>query len=435
MRSVTGSVAGLTAAIILWYGLAAASHFALSHERAVQVITQAVAAGQFPYLEKEREDYFTECSLIGLQYARRHSVVQDLADSRLLGVSAGTHPCDVLTAIANGGSIPTPYSYFDYPMGGRFVEAMAFSVIDFGTAQAVYMALSYGSVASLLFAAFYSDRRRGWLVVPIAAYLVGAFSMHKFGHNLAHAPGFFIGFILLAIFLMAKQTFTDRGHRYFFYGALGITTFYFDLMNAVIPTILSLTILLRQLFYGDGRWRNVITESIGIFLCFVLAYVALNALRLGVLTLYGLDWRDYLPRLAGRLGSSSPELGGLNLTFGDVAKQIWAFRYQLVPGTVYDQNPLAGRAAPVLLSGMAAWVAALAMLTVARRSRRLLADLFVTLCAGVGAISWIVVFSGHAYIHPQFIGRLIAIPAAYGFVALLLVISALRQQRGQSYDG
>ena len=117
----------------------------------------------------------------------------------------------------------------------------------------LYRALSYGSVALLFAAMLWRSPATAILLAPIPLFLIGAFALHRFGGNLAHAPGYFVGFAALAIFVALPRLFDTAARRLGFAGALGVLAAYFDLLNGVIVTLLALTILLNHFFYIASR--------------------------------------------------------------------------------------------------------------------------------------------------------------------------------------
>ena len=59
------------------------------------------------------------------------------------------------------------------------------------------------------------------MLLPVGLFLLLGFALHRFGHNLAHAPGFFVGFTGLGAFLGARDRFRRPENRVIFFGFLG----------------------------------------------------------------------------------------------------------------------------------------------------------------------------------------------------------------------
>ena len=95
-----------------------------------------------------------------------------------------------------------PNWYANYPFGSRYLEALALSMMSFRNAKRLYALLSYGSVLVLCLGAGDSPRQ-ALMVLPVGIYLLFGFALHRFGHSLSHAPGFFAGFSALGVFLAA----------------------------------------------------------------------------------------------------------------------------------------------------------------------------------------------------------------------------------------
>jgi hypothetical protein len=256
--------------------------------------------------------------------------------------------------------------------------------------------------------------------------------MHRFGQNLAHAPGFFVGFTALAGFLLARSTLCRIEARIVYFAFLGALMAFFDLIHGSIPVILSLSIVLNQLFYvsPDAKMResrpakhyvlSTIGQAIGIFLCFFLAYALLTVLRLGALAFIGEgSWLRYEYSLVKRLGDQVP---GHTVVIRDVMEKLWQARYQLSPGGT--DAAMVG-----LLLSVAAWIFVAGLLATPWKQgdpdrHAVLIDVALIVLVSVGVCAWYWVFLQHTYVHSLFVVRIAALPAAYGLVAAVLLVHA-----------
>jgi hypothetical protein len=419
-------LAGIALACAAAALFAVLSGFALSDARLVEVIKMAFERDQLAYAARIREDFFTDCALLTMQKLRQGSVLRGALDTRFL-MRQDEHPCDTLRTLALGSaeeraSLPASFSYFNYPYGSRHLQAFVLSALDFGQATSLYRAVSYGSVVLLFVAMLWRLRTTAILLVPIPLLLIGAFSFHVLGGNLAHAPGYFIGFIALAIFVASPAFFRNSNRRAGVVGAVGVIGAYFDVLDGVIVTLLALTILLNHFFYvaaerdRAGYLIGAVSQAVAIFVCFFLAYVVVTLGRLGMLWVNGVDVSTFLSNLSVRTAQDI----GIPITFRMNLETLFALRSQLMPGGAVAANW-------VFLAGIAGWIlAALTGLAVLASRRTLnssaLVDLLVLALVGVGVFVWYWRFAAHTYVHAAFMVRLLALPLACGLTAALLVM-------------
>jgi hypothetical protein len=411
--------------------------------RLVHVGQNALTSGELAFNEHREEDYFTECSLLIMQYARAPGLFRNAIETRF-GMEA-RHPCQDFESLITTGKMPsgsgTPVgSYVNYPFGSRYLTALVLNVLDLRSARSLYGFLSYGSILILIAGAFRNSPSTALLVLPIGVFLLFGFSMHRFGHNLAHAPGFFVGFTALGAFLAARDHFRDSRARLMFFGFVGIVIGFFDLMHGSIPVVLSLAIVLNHLFYvapvrravpnlsPSGYWLVSLREAVIICVCFVAAYGTLTAGRLLLLSGF-VDggWHRYAVSLGLRLGN---EISGMAIDFEDVIQKLWQARFQLTPGGFTSSTWM-------LVVSLAAWIFTIGLLPIAswRRDRAalvLLADLSVIVLAAVGVVAWYRLFRQHTFIHVLFVVRNAALPASFGLVAAALVIRSLPVPRARA---
>lgn len=435
LASVRASALGIVAACVAVALFAALSGFVLSERRLSEVVRTAVTQNELDYAARTDEDFFTECAVLEMQHLRRGGIFLGAFDTRFL-MRPGEHSCDSLRKMMLGSaeekaSLPAAVSYYNYPFGSRHLEAFVLSVLDYGPATLLYRVLSYGSLALLLVVMLRRASATAIVLAPISLLLICAFSLHRFGGNLAHAPGYFVGFIALAVFVGTPRWFHNVAARLGFAGALGVAAAYFDLLNGVIVTLLALTILLNHFFYVTaGRERRgylltAATQGVAIFACFLSACLAVTASRLGLLWLNGVDVSAFVGNLLGRTGSDVGKPEAVDLLVN--LEALFDVRYQLTPGG-------AGVANWIFLAGIAGWIfvglAGLATLAY-RRALRMpaLVDVLVLAAVSIGILIWYWSFAAHTYVHILFMVRLLAIPLACGLAAALLAVHDARRDR------
>jgi hypothetical protein len=442
--SASGSLAqGLVSGLFVVLALAIVSGLTFPRARVVQVARNALASGELAFDEHRDEDYFTECALLTMQYARASGLFRNAIETRY---AEGTrHPCQELESLVStgkmsDGSIAPVGAYRNYPFGSRFLEALVLSVLDLRTAKSLYAFLSFGSVLVLIAGAFRNSPSTALTVLPIGFFLLFGFSMHRFGHNLAHAPGFFLGFTALGVFLAARDRFRNSAARVMFFGFLGVVIASFDLMHGSIPVVLSLAIVLSHLFYvapalradatlsPGGYWLVALREAVVICVCFLVAYGTITAGRLLLLsTITDGSWRGYGVALGSRLGQ---EVSGVVINIDDVIEKLWLARFQLMPGGLTPSTWM-------LVVALTAWIFTICLLPIAswRRDRAslvLLADLSVIVLAAAGALAWYRLFRQHTFIHVLFVVRIAALPASFGLVAAALVVRSLADAQSRA---
>ena len=355
LTSVRASLTGITTACAAVTLFAILSGFALSDARIAEVVRTVFAKDELAHPARIREDLFTECALLTMQILRHDNAFRAALDTRFI-LLPDEHPCDTLRTLVLGTaeqrtSLPAPVSYFNYPFGSRHLEAFVLSALDYGPATTLYRALSYGSVVLLFAAMLWRSPASAVLLSPVPLFLIGAFTLHRFGGNLAHAPGYFVGFIALAIFLATPRLFSSAGRRLGFAGALGVLAAYIDLLNGVIVTLLALTILLDHFFYTaaerdrPGYMFKVASQAVAIFACFLAGYLIVTLGRLGLLWLNGVDITRFIANLAVRTAQDI----GIPLTFQQNLEALFAIRAQLTPGGASAANW-------VFLAGIAGWI-------------------------------------------------------------------------------
>lgn len=435
------SKAFLAAALVIVI-LSFASGLLLTRERLTEVLQDAFTSGTLSS-NPSNPDYvedWVECSLLTMEYARYESALDDAFATRWIRPTH--HTCDELQALVSGPpfkmQLSSPTLYPNYAFGARHLEAIPLSVLRFSTAQRLCLFLTYASIAVLLVAGWRNSPRQTIAVlVPTAFFLAFAFQQHRYGNNLMWAPSFIVGIFLLALLIGAPVWFRSKANRVGLFCFLALIASFLDTMQGSLPVLLSLSIVLNHFFYVAGGnypsaasyWRTAVQEALTVVACFVLCYAAFTGLRLLIVSGLGVDqsfsvFQFFIGGLNQRMGTEVPGVGTVHLS--DVAKRLWEERAQLT-----------GNALSTWLLGASAcaWLAAIVLLAAFfRRSTaaasRLATDIFVLAMAGLGIVSWYIAFPNHSYIHAWLMVRMMALPAAYGFVAALLLLLAWLERLG-----
>jgi hypothetical protein len=414
------TIAGILVGLLLTVALAATGSLSSHRDRLVSVINQAIDAGDFVTETHPYEELFTECSLLQMQLSRHEAVITDVMRSVWIrpSPSANQFPCDILQIMLRGGPpVPKTEDYINYPFGSRFLLALVLNETTFHRTRQLYGVLSYASIVLLLIGVWYHSRATALTVLPICLALMFAFSQHRFGQNVAHAPGYFVGFSTLGLMLLAPKGWTrSTANRLFFYAMLGVFVGFFDILTGSIPILLSLAIVLNHLtFVGpvdtERYWSTSIRQALGVVAAFALGFAILTAIRMTALSVIGSLGSVFLDSLIVRVSGPG--------SIADVWRALWTWRHQLVMGGEIPSTIF-------LFACAASWVVAITALPViyisnARKTYRLGADLFVLICAAVGVLAWYGLFTPLTLEHSWFMVRLLAVPAAYGVVALILV--------------
>jgi hypothetical protein len=417
--------------IVILSGFAVLSGPAFTHARAVAVSKHALLNGDLDVTGQtingnytEPGDNFTECSMLLMQIERPVGVFLQAIDTHLPdGVflqaidthlrQTDNHPCDILKKTLVDASDAPALSYFHYPYGARHLEAFVLSLMSFGKARKLYYALSYGSLGLLFAAMLWRDARTALMLAPIPAMLALSFSLHLFGGNLAHAPGFFVCWLMLAIFVAAKPWLRSTQRRAAFIAAIGVLTIYFDLLNGVIPTILALTIVLNHFFYvrdysgKPGYFSKAMLNGGVIVVSFLAAFFIINVSRLFLLSELGIDTSEYIHGLLFRTGD---HVESIRVTFLTTLGWLLNVRSQLAPGGVRLGNV-------TIIAGIFSWIGATVVLA-ARYRVDIGIDIVVLASAAIGVLAWYKLFPQHTHIHMWFMVRLLALPVVFGMTAL-----------------
>src|SRR5947209_3436116 len=141
-------VSGVALAAIFIASISLGSGLVLGPDRLASVVQHGMVEGQF--VPDPREEYFTECSLLMMQFLKHESVFLNAIDSIWSQLVDG-QPCLTLQAMVQTHASPgTPFSYVNYPFGGRHLLAFVLSILSVHDAKMLYEFLSYGSVVILL---------------------------------------------------------------------------------------------------------------------------------------------------------------------------------------------------------------------------------------------------------------------------------------------
>jgi hypothetical protein len=314
-----------------------------------------------------------------------------------------------------------------YAYGARFLDAPFLAFLSFRWTQICYQVVSYGSIVLLFAAMLWHRWQMALLLSPIPALLLYGFGLHVFGKNLSHAPSFFVGILLIAMFIATPTCFGEARRRYQFYGVLAVVCSYVDLLTGAIPFLFGLTVIGSYFFYlrpqvsSANTFGMALREAVIVGLTFLVGYALFSIVRLGLLASLGFyEASEFMNGLAFRLSTTSDN--GTVATIPDIIERLWSARFQLTPGG-------AGPASWTLYLGVAAWlITGMGALTVLlqRRPARLIGDVLVLGLAAGAIVVWLVILRGHTYQHFLFSVRPIALTCGCGIAAALLTVEALR---------
>jgi hypothetical protein len=422
-KLILSPFSGALLAVVLVSSLTFVAHVALTRDRLVAVTASALQQDQFDLIHS-RSDLFTECSMFIMEYLRPQDPVLNTINT-YFALDYRYHPCDNMNHIIAGGppadadASNTFGSYVSYPFGPRHLLGLALSVMGVPTARLLYLLLSYGSITSMLLAAWRHPHQAAIVFSPIPLSLAFASATDVYGANLAHAPGYFAAFFGIAILIFFRRPFQRLEYRLFLAGFLSVTLTFFDLLHGSLPVTLALVILCNHIFYGaKNDWRQLIAEGVMLAGVFVASYCGYTILRLLALKyVYGIGWEPYLVGIGIRL---SHEVGPNVVRLTDIADVLWQARGNLTFGS--DRM-----ASAFLCSAGGAWGLALLLLPLVRRDAALLRTFAVMLACSCGVVLWYRLFPNHTYVHPQFMVRILAVPAGIGFSAALMVVQAAVQ--------
>jgi len=438
-RVFAGAVLGLLSAFLVIAALSVGAGFVLSKERLQGVIVRGFQQHPGIVGDNTHRDYFTECGLFLMNLIRRddpvaNAIVTMWTTGSRSAAGPRLHPCQITHKLVFGAQSPEadvpltePRIYRQYLFGSRFLESYVLAVMEYHPAAELFRALTYAAALALFAAALVHTPATALLLAPVIAYLLLVFGMTRLV-TLAVAPGFAIGFTLLAFFVCAKRLFLPLWRRVMFFTFLAGMMTYFDILNGPLLVALTLAVVLNHLFYvmpqrlAPSRYlRRAALEPVLILFCFVFAYAVLTALHLALLaTMFGDDWRGYFTSLGTRTGD---QVDDFRVGAAAILGRFWHWRSQLAP---HGHEWLA---TSMLALGTAAWMMTLGALP-GRITPRLLADIGVLAAAAAGPLLWLfVLFQQHTYIHAGFMNRGLTVPAALGLVALLVVFSRPRWDR------
>lgn len=430
LKRLVFASSGFLIAFVMVAGLSLISGPILTKARLIEAIKEGFSSGSLWKLER-----WTECAALTMQFVRHEGTILNALDTRW--VRPQRHTCDELQALIAGPpyamSLNAPSPYVNYPFGALHLQSVALSVFSMSTIMEIYGVLSYASIVALLLGAWRNSHRQALLIVaPTALCLCFAFEQHRYADNTPWAPGFFVGFFALAIFLAMRNFFRDRAHRLGFFFFIATMVSYFDHMQGALPVILSLTIVLNHFFYAqrdeDTRRLAALRNAIIVALCFSASFVLLTIIRLELLqSVQSLPvWSAYFQGLASRVSSAAGDI--TSISTADLILKLWSERKELTGSRTTSTI--------LLCAGLSAWLFSLASI-VTFRVKRTAADVMagrdtaigiLVLAMGSGVIfAWYWLLPNHTWIHAWLMVRMLALPVAYGLVALLLSIMLWRE--------
>lgn len=404
----------------------------MSADRAAEVAVSALKSeGVANATNIVKGDYYTDCVLLIQLTARPESLARNAIESWWPSeTKTGVHPCEWVQRYSEGrlqyADPPADDPYGNYWFGSRHLGAIMLRGFSYAGAESLYLLVSYVSVVLLALASLRRDRRAGLVLLPVCICLLFGFALHDQGHGLAHAPGIYVGFLLLALGIFLRSRLESFDKRIGAVAFLAVIVTYFDILDGAILLALSLTLVINHFVFARRvTWSQSLLQSLSICACFLVCYALVTALHLGLLEIiHDRVWQNYFDGLSVRIGDdlSSVQKVGLRSLVG----VLWTERSRFVLGGSTVANLFfLGAAGGWAIS--AAWTG---IMFRRQKDRGALTDLAVLAVAGAGVFAWFALFQNHSYIHAWFMARFLALPAAYGYAAVLVVTMANRQQRG-----
>lgn len=424
---------GLIGAILLIFVINTISSIVSSSDRIKENIKLSYRMGELEPYRFMNKDNFTECSIITMQIVRHDSYLPDIVDTRL-SVSGDNHPCEDLASIAGEPgarsiSLGEPASYVNYWFGSRYLSGLFLNFTDVGALRTMYLIISYASVLLLIFSAWKRSKRIATVMVPIGISLIFAFGLHNFGENIAHAPGYIAGFLLISYFIYSRR-FSNAETRVSFFSFLGGIICYFDMLHGSIPVMLSLTIISNHFLFVNSdisipgntpRSRayasEAFYEALRVFFFIALAILFVYLFKMVVLLMINKHnyFAQVLAQLRFRMGTSVGTSVPINTS--DVFRGLWFVRDRLTHGRSLAEIFLFGS----LVSWCLSLIGMAAIMKKKRDANIVVTDILVLFATAVGVLGWYIMFKNHSYIHKLFSIRISSVVASLGFSAIALL--------------
>lgn len=389
-RGTAGFIKGFGLAILALAFLAAAAFFI--PREAVQA---HLSVSEKDMASFRRADTYTECLVLGAALIKEESLAHGLSDFKKFT----TEPCAGLTAALQGMPPPTE-SYMRYWNGPMVLARFAFSVFDYIAAYSLYLFLSAFALGLWGYALF----KNGVPIymaglIPAALFWFGGFVFY--GGNVAHAPAFFMPFLVLAGCTLCMRWWEKAENHMAVAAALGVVTLYFDMLFGAIPFMLMALLLTTFLCDKENKLKKTILHTF-VFLAAGGLTFALKIFSLSALNGFDVVWSDITSQLFLRMGAALA--GGESVAYAPLLFKHLPKAAEKIYGLPF-----------LLLAVMA--VSFLSLLLAGWRIRfgavsLLLAFLVVPL--------WYALFMNHSWVHSGFACRLLIWPILLGFLALTL---------------
>jgi hypothetical protein len=401
---------GFVAALVLTNLFSLLVVATVDQTRVVRLAGEALTGGVFTQGPFVFEDHFTECVALGASALRLDSRWLDAIESRWLRPGAEhTQPCMMLSAFLGLTSsaipLPPPEVSYQYPFGFRYLMLAAFGLgLSVAGVKRLLLVVAYLAVLVLLVAVW--RRAQPLLAVPLV--LLVAFGLPWYGGNLGHGPSFTVIIATSAVLLLARQWFLPIERRLGVMAALGVTVYYFDI-SFVIAFALSLILVVHHFgFVRGAEAREAVLQHLMVLFTLAGSFLAAMALRAVLMDVMHGVWVGHWPRVI--VGRMSRQVGDQRHTVLDVYAQLYHSLGQLTGSHAL--------AVLLVLASAIGWGCALVVLV--RRRRPLALDLGVLVVAAGGVLGWYALMVNHTMVHAFFVGRMLALPIAYGFTAAAL---------------
>jgi hypothetical protein len=287
--------------------------------------------------------------------------------------------------------------------------------MEISTVRAILRIAVYASVLLLLFVSI-RDSRLLLLTAPLATVGTFFWGLPYFGQGLSHALSDLTVMVGIACFVLFSPKLAQSPALILFCVGFGAVVTYFEMLTGSLPTGAG---LLFPSVYVVSRLNNRLNTPVGHH--FWLAGVAVAAFTFGAVITVGI-------RIATAATMVQPS--GIDAFLNNLQFYTQAVSIELpVPGILQPLGRLAlkgtvltygsGPGALVLYTSAAiAWLSA-AWLAWKGRNATARQDL-VAFSVGAGAIvMWTIILPNHTFIHAVFMTRMLIVPIALGWAALL----------------
>lgn len=404
-KAVAGFIKGFGAAVFALILLAA-----LAFHMPREAVQAHVAASEKDMGAFRRADTFTECLVLGAALIKEESLAHGLLDFKKFA----SDPCDGLNAALRGAPPPNE-SYMRYWNGSVVLARFVFAALDYMAAYGLYLFLSAFALGFWGYALFKNGVPKQMAgLIPFSLLWFGGFVFY--GGNMAHAPAFFMPFLVLAGFTLWARWWERPESRITVAAALGVVTLYFDMLFGAIPFILTALLLTTLLCDKENNLRKTMSYTL-VFLAAGSLTFALKIFSLSALKGFDVVWADITNQLSLRMGAALA--GGEKVSYASLLFEQLPKAAEKIYGHPFLLLALMGGAFLSLL--LAVWRMRFCALPL------LLAVMVVPL--------WYALFMNHSWVHSGFACRLLVWPILLGFLALALARENPRAKLSSTLTG